>query len=121
MIRLSDTRAARKARIRKKLEGAPERPRLTVYKSLKHIYAQVVNDLDGKTVAFASDLSPELREETKAQKVKKLEVAKRVGKLIAKKCVDAKVDKVVFDRNGFPYHGRVAALAQAARESGLKF
>ncbi len=121
MIREHETRGARKARIRKKIEGSAERPRLTVSKTLKHIYAQVVNDLDGKTLAHASDLSPELREELKAQKAKKLEVAKQVGKLIAKKCLDAKVQQVVFDRNGFPYHGRVAALAQAAREGGLKF
>ena len=121
MIRISDTRGTRKARIRKKVEGMTDRPRLSVYKSLKHIYAQVVNDLDGKTVAHASDLSPEVREALKAEKVKKLDVAKRVGNLIAKKCLEAKVDKVVFDRNGFPYHGRIAALAKAARDGGLKF
>jgi large subunit ribosomal protein L18 len=121
MIRSNDTRGARKARIRKKITGGNERPRLTVYKSLKHIYAQVVDDLGGKTLAYASDLSAEVRDELKAQRQKKLEVAKRVGKLIAKKCLDAKVDKVVFDRNGFPYQGRIAALAQAARDGGLKF
>jgi large subunit ribosomal protein L18 len=112
------SRLKRKNRIRKKLSGTSERPRLTVYKSLKHIYAQVVDDTTGRTLAFASSLSKELKGKDEGDK--KAE-AKRVGSLIAEKCKAAKVDAVVFDRNGFPYHGRIAAVADAAREAGLKF
>ena len=108
----------RKERIRRKLSGSAERPRLTVYKSLKHIYAQVVDDASGRTLAFASSLSKELKGKDEGDKKAD---AKRVGKLIAEKCMAAKVDQVVFDRNGFPYHGRIAAVADAAREAGLKF
>ena len=113
-----DSRLKRKERIRRKLSGTPERPRLTVYKSLKHIYAQVVDDASGRTVAFASSLSKELKGKDEGDKKAD---AKRVGKLIAEKCKSAKVEQVVFDRNGFPYHGRIAAVADAAREAGLKF
>ena len=113
-----ESRLKRKNRIRKKLSGTTERPRLTVYKSLKHIYAQVVDDTTGRTLAFASSLSKELK--GNAEGDKKAE-AKRVGALIAQKCKAANVDAVVFDRNGFPYHGRIAAVADAAREGGLKF
>jgi large subunit ribosomal protein L18 len=113
-----DARIKRKNRIRKKLSGTTERPRLTVYKSLKHIYAQVVDDATGKTVAYASSLSKELKGQDEGDKKAD---AKRVGKLIADKCKAASVEAVVFDRNGFPYHGRVAAVAEAAREAGLKF
>lgn len=112
-----DSRITRKARIRKKLSGTTARPRLTVYKSLKHIYAQVIDDDTGKTVAFASSLSKELKGQN-AEGDKKAD-AKRVGTLIAAKCKAVKVDAVVFDRNGFPYHGRIAAVAEAAREAGL--
>ena len=113
-----DPRLKRKERIRRKLSGTSERPRLTVYKSLKHIYAQVVDDASGKTVAFASSLSKELKGKDEGDKKAD---AKRVGALIAEKCKAAKVDQVVFDRNGFPYHGRIAAVADSAREAGLKF
>src|SRR3954452_21910437 len=110
-------RVRRKAHIRKKVEGSQERPRLSVYRSLNHIYAQVIDDVTGKTLAAASTLSPELKD----GKGKKKERAKEVGKLLAKKCQDAKVSAVVFDRNGFNYHGRIAAVADGAREGGLKF
>ena len=113
-----DQRLKRKNRIRKKLSGTTERPRLTVYKSLKHIYAQVVDDATGRTVAYASSLSKELKGQDEGDKKAD---AKRVGKLIADKCKAANVEAVVFDRNGFPYHGRIAAVADAAREAGLKF
>ena len=113
-----DPRLKRKARIRRKIAGTDVRPRLSVYKSLKHIYAQVVDDSTGKTLAFASSLSKALKGQTEGDKKAD---AKRVGKLIAEHCKNAKVDQVVFDRNGFPYHGRVAAVADAAREAGLKF
>ena len=105
------------ARIREKVQGTPERPRLSVYRSLNHIYAQVIDDVTGKTLAAASTLSAELKD----GKGKKKEQAKEVGKLVAKKCQEAKIEAVVFDRNGFMYHGRIAAVAEGAREGGLKF
>jgi large subunit ribosomal protein L18 len=113
-----DPRLKRKERIRRKLSGNAERPRLTVYKSLKHIYAQVVDDSTGRTLAYASTLSKELKGQDMGDKKGE---AKRVGALIAEKAKAAGVEAVVFDRNGFPYHGRIAAVADAAREGGLKF
>ena len=113
-----EARLKRKNRIRRKLSGTPERPRLTVYKSLNHIYAQVVDDLAGRTLAFASSLSKELKGKTEGDK--KADAA-RVGKLIAEKAQAAKVEQVVFDRNGRLYHGRVKTFADAAREGGLQF
>ena len=106
-----EPRLKRKARIRRKLSGTPQRPRLSVYKSLKHIYAQVVDDSSSKTLAFASSLSKELKGNTEGDKKAD---ALRVGKLIAEKCKAVNVESVVFDRNGFPYHGRIAAVAEAA-------
>jgi large subunit ribosomal protein L18 len=114
----TEARIKRKHRIRRKLSGTAERPRLTVYKSLKHIYAQVVDDASGRTLAFASSLSKELKGQDEGDKK---EDAKRVGRLVAEKAKAAKVTQVVFDRNGFPYQGRIAAVAEAAREAGLEF
>jgi large subunit ribosomal protein L18 len=114
----TEARIKRKNRIRRKLSGTPERPRLTVYKSLKHIYAQVVDDASGRTLAFASSLSKELKGQDEGDKKAD---AKRVGRLVAEKAKAAKVTQVVFDRNGFPYQGRIAAVAEAAREAGLEF
>ena len=111
-------RLYRKERIRKKLAGTAERPRLSIYKSLKHLYAQVIDDGSGKTLAFASSLSKELKGKDEGDKKAD---AKRVGALIAEKCKAAGVTAVVFDRNGFPYHGRIAAAADGAREAGLQF
>jgi large subunit ribosomal protein L18 len=112
-------RERRKLRIRKKVSGSTARPRLTVFRSAKHIYAQVVDDTSGQTLAYASTLSKDLRgtldDDTK------VDAAKKVGALIAKICKSKKLDRVVFDRNGYQYHGRVSALAQAAREAGLEF
>jgi large subunit ribosomal protein L18 len=116
-VRKQELRLRRKAHIRKKVEGSQERPRLSVYRSLNHIYAQVIDDTTGKTLAAASTLSPEIKD----GKGKKRERAKEVGKLVAKKCQEAKIAAVVFDRNGFMYHGRIAAVAEGAREGGLKF
>ena len=118
MSKTIDPRLKRKERIRRKLSGTSERPRLTVYKSLKNIYAQVVDDTTGRTLVFASSLSKELKGKDEGDKKAD---AKRVGALIAEKCKAANVEAVVFDRNGFPYHGRIAAVADAAREGGLKF
>jgi len=112
-------REKRKARIRKKVSGTTERPRLTVYKSLNHIYAQVVDDTTGRTLAAASTVSKTLRAETKEDA--KTDAAKKVGAAVAKAALEKGVQQVVFDRNGFDYHGRIAAVAQAAREAGLKF
>ena len=116
-LKKQELRFRRKRSIRKKVEGSIKRPRLSVYRSLNHIYAQVIDDVSGKTLAAASTLSPELKD----GKGKKKELAKEVGKLVAKKCQEAKIGAVVFDRNGFMYHGRIAAVAEGAREGGLKF
>lgn len=112
-------RDRRKARIRKKISGDTERPRLSVFRSARHIYAQVVDDSGGGTLAAASTLSPDLKGTLESDS--KIGAAKKVGALIAKMCLERKVEKVVFDRNGFLYHGRVKALAEAAREAGLNF
>ncbi|KYF80803.1 MULTISPECIES: 50S ribosomal protein L18 [Sorangium] len=112
-------RERRKLRIRKKVEGTPERPRLSVFRSTKHIYAQVIDDVSGKTLAHASTLSKDLK--GSLDEDNKVEAAKKVGALIARICKEKQIDKVVFDRNGYLYHGRVSALAQAAREAGLDF
>ena len=112
-------REKRKARIRKKVSGTPGRPRLSVYKSLNHIYAQVVDDSTGRTLASASTLSKALRDGVKDDA--KTDAAKKVGTAVARAALEKGVQQVVFDRNGFDYHGRIAAVAQAAREAGLKF
>lgn len=106
-------------RVRKKVFGTPERPRLSVYKSLNHIYAQVIDDTKGITLASASTLSPEIREEVGGRK--NTTAAQVVGRLIARKALAQGIKKVVFDRGGNMYHGRIAALADAAREQGLDF
>jgi large subunit ribosomal protein L18 len=112
-------RRARQARVRRKVRGSNERPRLSVYRSLHHIYAQVVSDETGRTMVTASTMSATLREESKTKNG--VTAAKLVGKAIAERCREAGISEVVFDRNGFLYHGRVKALADAAREAGLKF
>jgi len=112
-------RDRRKRRIRKKIPGTADRPRLTVFRSARHIYAQVVNDADGATLATISTLHKDVK--GGVSEVKKVEAAKAVGTAIAKACLEKGVAKVVFDRNGYLYHGRVQALAEAAREAGLKF
>lgn len=104
-------------RIRKIISGTPERPRLTVFRSNQQIYAQIIDDLAGKTLANASSRVKEIA----AAKANKTEQAKLVGKLLAERATQAGIQSVVFDRNGYLYHGRVKALAEAAREGGLKF
>ena len=106
-------------RIRQKISGTSEMPRMSVFRSAKHIYAQVVDDVAGKTVAHASTLSKDVKAEASA--AKKLDAAKKVGEAIAKALIAKGISKVVFDRNGYLYHGRVRALADAARKAGLKF
>ena len=105
-----------KERIRRKVQGTAERPRLAVFRSLKHIYAQVIDDASGKTIVSASSL-----DEGAATKGANAAAAKAVGVLIAKKAVDKGVKRVVFDRGGYLYHGNIKALADAARENGLEF
>lgn len=112
-------RHARHKRIRRRLRGVPERPRLAVYRSLRHTYAQVIDDSQGITVASASTLENEVQPQNRDNH--KVEVSKMVGELIAKRSVARGVEQVVFDRGGYKYHGRVKALADAAREGGLKF
>jgi large subunit ribosomal protein L18 len=112
-------RLKRKKRIRKKISGSPERPRLSVFRSSKHIYAQLIDDENGVTLLAASTLRPDVRQQEKVKG--KIEDAKRVGKMIADGAKAKGITEVVFDRNGFLYHGRVRALATAAREAGLEF
>lgn len=112
-------RLKREKRVRGRIKGTVEQPRLNVFRSLKHIYAQAIIDSTGKTLVSASTLSPEIQ--GKLGYSGNVESAKKVGELIAKKCLEKGIQKVVFDRNGYLYHGRVKALAEAARTSGLIF
>lgn len=123
MISSKDKRAARlkrKRRVRKKVRGTPERPRLTVFKTARHLYAQIIDDMGGKTLVAASTTSKDLRPKVKGISGN-IRGAVVVGESIARKGTEAGIKKVVFDRNGFLYHGRVKALADAARENGLEF
>jgi large subunit ribosomal protein L18 len=118
----ANSRKARKRRhrrIRAKIFGTPDRPRLNVYRSLDHIYAQVIDDMAGHTLVSASTLENELASDLEG-KTKK-EQAAVVGKVVAERALDEGIREVVFDRGGYPYHGRVKAIAEAAREGGLKF
>ncbi len=114
------TRLRTKKHIRKKLSGTPERPRLVVFKSSKHIYAQLVDDMNQKTITGVSSLTKDVKAEV-AKTGSKTEAAKIIGKKIADIGKDKKVKSVVFDRNGYLYHGRIKAVADGAREGGLKF
>jgi len=109
----------RKRRVRKKIYGSQERPRLSVFRSARHIYAQVVVDTSGHTVASASTLDKEAREHPKFES--KVEAANFVGKLVARRAIEKGISKVVFDRNGFSYHGRLQGIGTGAREGGLNF
>lgn len=112
-------RQNRKGRIRKRIFGTEQRPRLSVFRSAKHIYAQLVVDSTGSTILAASTLSPDIRAEI--GDLDKSDAAKKVGQWIGKKALEKNIQRVVFDRNGFLYHGRIKALADGARESGLVF
>ena len=114
-----DIRERIHARIRKRLSGTPQRPRLAVFRSQGHIYAQVVDDLAGQTLCAAGSLDKELRATLK--RGSDVAAAKAVGNLVARRALDKGITDVVFDRGGFKYHGRIKALADAAREGGLKF
>jgi large subunit ribosomal protein L18 len=115
----NEARLKRHVRVRKKISGTPERPRLNVFRSDKHIYAQVIDDTKGITLASASTLDKALRGELKNGAT--VEAAARVGALVAERAKAKGITKVVFDRGGYLYHGRVKALADAAREAGLEF
>ena len=114
-------RQIRHLRIRNKVNGSSAMPRLAVFRSNEHIYAQIIDDHNSKTLAFASDLEPRKGKTKTGEKQNKTDVAKLVGLEIAKKGVAKKIKKVTFDRAGYKYHGRVKALAQGAREGGLNF
>ncbi|MEW6731587.1 MAG: 50S ribosomal protein L18 [Acidobacteriota bacterium] len=120
MIRVRSRAQVRQAvheRIRKKVHGTPERPRLCVYRSLNHIYVQVVDDSQGRTLCAASTVEKELRSKSGGN----IEAAKSIGRLIAERARAHGIETVVFDRGGYLYHGRIRSLAEAAREAGLKF
>jgi large subunit ribosomal protein L18 len=119
MIKKADTkkaRAKRHARVRAKISGTPERPRLNVFRSAKHIYAQVIDDVNGVTLCSASSMDKEFDGNGG-----NIEAARKVGEMVAKRASDKGIAEVVFDRGGFLYHGRIKELAEAARENGLKF
>jgi len=113
-------RLRRKLHIRKIVRGTVERPRLAVYRSVSHIYAQLIDDQEGKTLLAVSDLSPEVKAKVKKDATKQVKSG-LVGELVARKALEKKIKKVVFDRGGFKYHGRIKALAEAARNAGLEF
>jgi large subunit ribosomal protein L18 len=117
-----DTREARNRRhqrVRRKVNGTNLRPRLCVFRSLNHIYAQVVDDVQGHTLVSASTVDPEIRDKTDGKA--RTNQAEMVGRLLARRAAEKGIDQVAFDRGGYQYHGRVKALAEAAREGGLKF
>jgi len=108
----------RKERVRKHISGTPERLRLSVYRGTRHIYTQIIDDTKGVTLVAASSMSPEIRDKVKGSSIA---TAKQVGALLAVKAKEKGIEKVVFDRSGYRYHGRIKALSDAAREGGLKF
>ncbi len=120
---MKETRRAarnrRHVRVRKKISGTPDVPRLSVFRSLKHIYAQIIDDISGRTLIAASTLDSDIRDQV--SELSKTEQAKLVGKRLAEKALSNGVTTVVFDRGGYKYHGRVKALADASRENGLQF
>ena len=112
-----EQRQRRRKRIRKNVWGTPDRPRLSVFRSNKHIYAQIIDDIREITLSAASSVEPQIREED----LSGMEQAERVGQMLAERAVEQNVEQVVFDRGGYQYHGRIKALADAARENGLDF
>ena len=114
------SRIRARIKIRKKISGTPERPRLSVFRSLDNIYAQIIDDTTGKTLVAVSSLNKEAKEDIKSVKGK-INRSKLIGSILAKKALEKDIKQVVFDRGGFRYHGRVKALADGAREGGLVF
>ena len=119
-ISRTEARTKRRKRVRKKVRGTAERPRLMVFRSSKNIYAQIIDDTDSRTIVDASSISKDIKGEIKGKSGNK-EGAAVIGKLIAERAIKKGIKKIVFDRNGFLYHGRVKALADSAREHGLEF
>jgi large subunit ribosomal protein L18 len=115
----SAARIKRQARIRKKIKGTPQRPRLSVFRSAKHVYAQVIDDTAGATLVTASSVEKDFKAQDKFEN--KRAAAAYVGKIVAQRALDKGIQQVVFDRNGFLYHGRIKAISDGAREAGLKF
>ncbi len=113
------SRQKRHMRLRTKIQGTPDRPRLNVFRSSKHIYAQIIDDATGKTIVSASTVEKGVKADL--ENTSNIDAAKRIGQLAAERALEKGVSVVVFDRGGFIYHGRVKALAEAAREAGLKF
>lgn len=118
MATRNERRKRRHRRVRRKLRGTAERPRLNIYRSLNHIYAQVIDDRAGHTLASASTLDPEVQE--RIDDMRPVDRAKVVGETVAKRVLEKGIDQVVFDRGGYKYHGRVKAVADGAREAGLE-
>ena len=116
MLKKQEKRYRRHIRIRAKIKGTKKCPRLSVFRSNKYIYAQLIDDLNGKTLVSVSDIKI-----NKKNKLNKIEKAKEIGSSLAKKAIDSKIKKIVFDRGGYKYHGRIKAVAEGAREGGLKF
>ncbi|WP_313756264.1 50S ribosomal protein L18 [Tissierella sp.] len=116
-INKNENRKARHSRVRKKINGTPDRPRLNIYRSGNHIYAQIIDDSVGHTLVSASTLDKSLNLTSTSNK----EAAKHVGEIVAKKALEKGIEEVVFDRGGYIYHGRIKELAESAREAGLKF
>lgn len=114
-----EARKARHTRVRKKVTGTPEKPRMNVFRSVNHIYVQLIDDYSSKTLAAASSIDKELK--GKIGTGGNIEAAKTVGQLVARRALDKGIKKIVFDRSGYLYHGRIRALAEAAREGGLEF
>ncbi len=117
--KIKNTRVLRHLKIRKKISGSQERPRLYVFRSLKHIYASVIDDSIGKTLMTVSTLSKGLKKKEKSSDT--MAACQLIGDAVAKKCIEKGIKKVVFDRSGYLYHGRIKALAEAARKAGLEF
>ena len=118
-VKKNENRKSRHERVRQKVYGTPERPRLNVYRSNNHIYAQIIDDIAGQTLVSASTLDKELKEKLSSTHNK--EASKLVGELVGKRALDNGIHEVVFDRGGYIYHGRIKELAEGAREAGLKF
>lgn len=119
MDRKRAMRLKRKKRIRAGLSGTSDRPRLTVFRSAKHIYAQLIDDIRGETIISASTVEKQIREKEKPES--KVSAATEIGRIVARRAMEKNIKTVVFDRNGYKYHGRVKALSEAARENGLDF
>jgi len=115
----NDARLKRQIRVRKKIKGTTERPRLNVFRSSRHIHAQIIDDVNGVTLVAASSISPDVKSDLAYSG--NVDAAKKVGAAIARKAIEKNITTVVFDRNGFLYHGRIKALAESARENGLIF